>query len=75
MDDKQNRLKQIFEGWTNLALARLNKLNPQIAELSKERLKICFKCSDRNGNNCGKCGCNLFAKTKCQTCKCPLSKW
>jgi uncharacterized paraquat-inducible protein A len=52
----------------------------------KKRLKICQNCEFRklkflsifNADSCGKCKCNLKAKTKMSASwggKCPIDKW
>ena len=46
-------------------------------EKQKERLAICAECpyAIENGSRCGKCGCFLQTKTKCESSSCPIGKW
>lgn len=51
----------------------------ELQKLAHKRRKICNSCSIRTNGMCdrskGGCGCNIEAKTLCETCKCPKSKW
>lgn len=74
--------KEIFEGWRN-HLIPPEHLRKQIAEVSKERLKICRTCpfhsskhnTIRLDEHCTDCGCPLQAKTKCLSCGCDQYYW
>lgn len=83
-------VKEIIEGWANLTLDRLGKLDQDTKEIAEYRLAHCTTCSMREGNTCSRskeginvktleskkgCGCNLSAKTLSMSSKCPLSKW
>lgn len=47
------------------------------AELSEKRMKICRECEfyRKYINQCAKCGCVLFAKTRFSQSSCPIGKW
>lgn len=83
-------VKEIIEGWANLTLDELGLLDQDIKEVAEYRLAHCTTCTMRVGNSCSRskeginvktlelkkgCGCNLSAKTKSPSSKCPLSKW
>lgn len=79
---------QIYEGWRNNLFPASN-LKEQIAQVSKERMSICEKCTyhsevrkkklgykiRRFDVHCTHCGCTLSAKTKCLSCSCPIKLW
>jgi len=45
-------------------------------ERNQARMDICNECEFKTAlGRCGKCGCVLTAKTKCDECKCPIDKW
>ena len=55
-----------------------------IQKTSLERIQICEDCPFhsklhntplRPDDHCTDCGCNLAAKTKCLSCKCPQKEW
>lgn len=98
----KEKIKQILEGWSNLALDKLNLLDKETVELGEKRIVICNTCDMRVNNVCSTskkgevketfiykitgeerkkgnlypgCSCNLFAKTICKDCQCPLNKW
>lgn len=80
---------EIYEGWKNVILDKMEILDPIVKQIAEERLAICYKCSVRSKRNvCSSrnfevingvktygCGCPLTAKTKSLISKCPLSKW
>jgi hypothetical protein len=83
-------VKEIIEGWANLTLDRLGKLDQETKEIAEYRLAHCTTCSMREGNTCARskkginvktleskkgCGCKLSAKTLSMSSKCPLGKW
>lgn len=80
-------LKQIFEGWRN-HIHPPEYLKEKIEEVSATRLSICDTCPFNSKNaqlngyktlrrdeHCTECGCNLIAKSKCLSCKCPKDYW
>jgi len=83
-------VKEIIEGWANLTLDKLGKLDQDTKEIAEYRLAHCTTCTMRVNNSCSRnkeginvktletkkgCGCNLSAKTLSLKSKCPLSKW
>jgi hypothetical protein len=84
------RIKPILEGWANVIKDRFNALDPEIKELSEERLLQCQTCTLRANNTCSTqmagahvktgeltrgCGCNIAAKSLVAEPACPLGKW
>lgn len=78
-------LGQIIEGWRNKIIPP-KELEGVISTVSRHRTNICESCEYhskhydtflRPSAHCTNCGCNLSAKTKCLSCKCPLKepKW
>jgi len=76
-------LTQMFLGWRN-NLFPPEQLKEMINKTSQTRLEICNECFFHSKNHntpirpdhhCTDCGCNLDAKTKCLSCKCPQDKW
>jgi hypothetical protein len=73
------KIKEIVEGWTNLAFSSDEK----IENMSRERMKICNACdlistkhkTKRPDVHCTECGCTLAAKTRSVDSKCPINKW
>lgn len=67
------RMRQIVEGYTNLAL------NTGDRDLAYKRAHICAECTTNTDNICddskGGCGCYVPAKVRCKSCECPLKKW
>lgn len=63
------------------------RLRKHIAQVSRERLKICEGCEYNSKNaprhtwitdlydHCTDCGCPLTAKSKCLSCECGYKKW
>lgn len=56
------------------------KLTNKEEEMSKDRLKICDKCREKQnikiiGDVCGICGCILDNKTRLFNEKCEMNKW
>lgn len=83
MKFKWKQISEIVEGYSNWILE-----TEEIKKVSEERLNICLVCSFRNDyeeskdkinltSYCTVCGCELKAKTKCLSCKCPepYNKW
>lgn len=65
-----DKLKQIIDGWGNMI-----NTPDHIKQLSESRANICAGCVFNVCNVCSKCGCYLPAKTKCESCKCPIFSW
>ncbi len=75
-----SKLKQILEGWKNLAIK-----DEEVEKIALPRLEICSQCEQNSSypeeltlmSYCKGCGCNLNAKTRCVGCKCPepFNKW
>ena len=85
-----NKLKEILDGWSNMVLKQLNKLDQNIIGIGEKRIEICKDCNIRTHNICsptkrgkhkqnGKlingCGCLLDAKVLSIKSTCPLGKW
>lgn len=51
------------------------KLTGQNEAMRNSRIKICNKCSDKDGAWCGICGCLLDAKTRVYKEHCPNDLW
>ena len=65
-----------MNGFSNLAKSKLGLLSKKQSKLYAERMAICQDCEFKTAlGRCGKCGCVLTAKTKCDECKCPVDKW
>ncbi len=47
-----NKLKEILNGWTNLALDELDLLDEDIKQEGERRAEICNSCPMRTGNTC-----------------------
>jgi hypothetical protein len=85
------KMNEIIEGWTNLLKSKFGNVEPELFELSKQRIMICNDCKlFKNNNVCDRgnmiphektgemvsgCGCVLAAKTLCKDCVCPAGKW
>jgi hypothetical protein len=67
--------REIISGYSNLARKRAGIPDKATEYVAKGRMVICKGCEDRKGNTCGKCGCNLAAKTRAATASCPINKW
>jgi len=85
-----SKLKEIFDGWANVAKERFNTLDPAIKLEAEQRLEHCDRCYMRTNNKCDTskvgvhletgiktkgCGCNLSAKSLSPCSKCPLGIW
>lgn len=84
------KVREITDGWFNVAKDMLGDLEPEIKAMAEKRLKICENCPVRGEYTCDsekcaphvrtgvvKCGCScpLIAKTKSRYSFCPLGKW
>lgn len=49
--------------------------NKATRDMAKTRQAICQPCSDRNGIECGLCGCIIKFKTRLTEEECPAKKW
>lgn len=45
------------------------------SQMAKDRLSICFQCTQRRGIFCGVCGCELHAKAEVEEDECPMGYW
>lgn len=74
-----SQVNDIFSGWYNLALDKLNLLSEEKKKIGLERLEICNTCPIRTSFYCDKdkggCGCNVAAKVVSISGKCPKDKW
>lgn len=71
-----SKLYDISNGFSNLAKDKLGLLNKEEVTRNEKRMNICNECEFKTAlGRCGKCGCILAAKTKCDECKCPIDKW
>ncbi len=79
-----SKINQFFQGWYNLFLKSIDKLDEDKKQMAKERLVFCRDCEIRSGNFCSAfrtvnniagCGCYVYAKVTVRDAKCPLSKW
>lgn len=71
-----NELKDFLQAWLNLLFDSLNisdKSDEEKKEI-KDRLTICYNCSNRKKFFCGVCGCPLLAKVRSVN-GCPKNKW
>lgn len=88
MKKRKINIRQILEGWGNEVLDTFDALDPEIKQLSEDRLEICMSCPLRTHSTCDVnksiiidnveyygCGCYLPAKSKCVDCECPANKW
>ncbi len=74
MDKKQ--LKEIANGFTNLAKDVFGKLDDDVKYSAQKRYAICDKCKHKTKTNrCNLCGCFLPAKTKSMDSSCPIGLW
>jgi hypothetical protein len=84
------RISEILEGWGNHVKDQFHVLNPQIKEISKQRLERCDTCRVRDGGICSPkrydvhiqtgeitkgCGCPVAQKSLSLKSSCPLGKW
>lgn len=71
-----SKLDNIANGFSNLAKDKLGLLKKEEVTRNEKRMSICNGCEFKTAlGRCGKCGCVLAAKTKCDECSCPISKW
>jgi len=67
-----NILKQIFDGWKNLAFP-----DDKTEEIAKARIEICIDCDYfvKTTKTCNQCGCYMPAKTRSSASSCPKGYW
>jgi hypothetical protein len=65
-----SKLQEIVEGWRNVVFP-----NEHAEKVANARAAICARCEYIKAGKCGKCGCNLAAKTRSMKSKCPMDKW
>jgi hypothetical protein len=70
-------VRNIAEGWINLAREKIGIANPDVEILAKVRGEICLNCDDVSENEiiCGHCGCHVESKIRATHSKCPIKKW
>lgn len=80
---------QIIEGHFNKYLDKAGMLPQDTKHLSELRFADCLLCNAlphpkdknqngpglRDGKYCNSCGCDMQAKTKVITAKCPIGRW
>lgn len=62
------KLYYILKGWFRFLFAKRS-------QMAKDRLQICFQCTQRRGVFCGACGCELHAKAEVDEEECPKGLW
>jgi hypothetical protein len=78
---EDKKLPSLVQQAKNLSSALANHITSGFTNVSPEiqqsRLAMCYSCPHylKESNRCAKCGCNLSAKTKMATSKCPIGKW
>jgi hypothetical protein len=70
------KVKNIGEGWLNVALKEIGIPDPEVEKQAAERAIHCIVCEHiTNEKKCNKCGCPIIAKVRAPDDKCPESKW
>lgn len=62
------KILNILKGWYRFLFAKRS-------QMAKDRLTICFQCTQRKGIFCGVCGCELHAKAEVEQEECPKGLW
>lgn len=76
MEEENLNIKLITEGYYNLLKSKIKISKKDIEDLSTYRLSICAACEDfREDNTCSNCGCNMNAKSRARSARCPIGKW
>lgn len=71
-----SKIDEVANGFSNLAKSKLGLLSKETEVRNQVRMDICNACEHKTAlGRCGKCGCVLAAKTKCDECTCPIGKW
>lgn len=70
-------IKNIAEGFINLAKKHLNVEDENVEKLAVWRYSKCLRCDEQNKTTltCNVCGCFMPAKVRADEEKCPLGKW
>ena len=70
------KIDEVANGFSNLGKSKLGLLSEETMKRNQDRMDICNECEFKTAlGRCGKCGCLLAAKTKCDKCTCPIDKW
>lgn len=76
---KHMNLKEIGEGYLNLAREKLGIAPASVVTLAEKRLALCLACPVYDNGWCassqGGCGCLMVAAVRSSTKSCPLAKW
>jgi len=62
-----DKLKSIKEGWENVIWP-----DPEVEKIATERIEICAKCNQNEGNWCTDCNCYIPAKARSLSEECIL---
>jgi len=69
-----SKIKNIFEGWTNVLIPQ-----ESVEKIADLRTRICNLCPHKGTklgiDYCKKCGCPIAAKSRSINEHCPLKKW
>jgi hypothetical protein len=68
-------MKKIIEGYSNWLKNILGISEEDVESIAKKRLEECYTCIHRKNDRCDLCGCNLKAKSRSTSSKCPIEKW
>lgn len=88
---KMNKIQSIWTGWKNyvgfdtlpdevkkMAAERVTECL-QCPFLKKNKgimiIEKTFHLKTRDGYQCGKCGCSIYAKVTIEGAKCPIGRW
>jgi len=70
-------IKNIAEGFLNLAKSELNIANAEVEKVAVWRYSKCLQCQHLNNENktCDVCGCYMKAKVRAMEASCPIGRW
>lgn len=82
-------IAQIIQGHTNKALANVGLLDEDVKKMADLRFADCLLCEHtphptnpgqngpglREQKYCKNCSCDMMAKTKVPSAKCPIGRW
>jgi len=70
-------VKNIAEGFVNLAKKHLNIANAEVEKVAIWRYSKCLQCDQLNKENlsCKICGCHMPAKVRAGDATCPIGRW
>jgi len=70
-------IKQIYDGWKNLAKKHLNISDDSTEKTAVWRYVNCVKCEYQEKTTliCKKCGCYTPSKVRSDDSHCPIGKW